>query len=140
MLNSLCNVISIFVAFKSIHNAVRCHVTYHLFGMVYRNLNLACQLIKSCLTSHKGNINLDIGPPLNDVSEAAEGSREDEEDVGGVNINGLLSTATQVRDLNDCSLHHFQEALLHPLPAHITLKLTPFLGADLIHFIQKHNS
>lgn len=107
--------------------------------MVYRNLNLACQLIKSCLTSHKGNINLDIGPPLNDVSEAAEGSREDEEDVGGVYINGLLSAATQVRDLNDCSLHHFQEALLHPLPAHITLKLTPFLGADFIHFIQKHN-
>lgn len=104
-----------------------------------QKFELSLSTIKSYLTSHKGNINLDIGPPLNDVSEAAEGSREDEEDVGGVYINGLLSTATQVRDLNDCSLHHFQEALLHPLPAHITLKLTPFLGADLIHFIQKHN-
>lgn len=110
-----------------------------LFSMVYRNLKPACQPIRPCLTSHIRNIYLDIGPSLNNVGEAAEGPRENEEDVGGVYINGLLPAATQVRDLDDCSLHHFQEALLDPLPAHITLKLTPFLRADLIHFIQKHN-
>lgn len=109
------------------------------FGVVYRNLKPACQPIKSCLTSYVVNIYLDIGPPLNDVGEAAEGSREDEENVGGVHIDGLLPAPTQVRDLNDRSLHHLQEALLDPFSTHITLKLTPFLRANLIHFIQKHN-
>ena len=82
-----------------------------------------------------------IGQSPTNLVQTVESPGADEEDVGGVDLDGLaagLARAVLLGHVDHGPLHHLEHALLHALPAHIPQLVDPGHRADLVHLATQH--
>ena len=70
--------------------------------------------------------------------ETIEGSGRDEEDVGGVHLDGItprLPGQVPLRDVDDGTLHHLEHALLDPLATDVSQLMDSGDCSDFVHLV-----
>ena len=81
-----------------------------------------------------------ISQSSTNLVQTVESPGADEEDVGGVDLNGLASRlpgTVLLGHIDDSPLHHLQHALLDAFPADITELVDPGNGSDLVDLVKE---